>query len=129
MISNKFSMLRIPNSNMRPRRPAILILAAQRRNARKDEFHESTFSEAPGADRTANQQCAPILNFEFLILSSATSAKDSAASAFDPEFLRQSTQSLSQRSQRGSEGIGAADQGSVEVPLPLRELLRGTGFI
>src|SRR5260221_7635226 len=38
------------------------------------------------------------------ILSSATSAKDFAASAFDPEFLPQRTQSLSQRSQRGERG-------------------------
>src|SRR5260221_14637751 len=62
---------------------------------------------------------------KIFVFSSATSAKDSATSAFDPEFLPQRAQSLSQRSQRkGRDDIKAGDQGLVELVLPTPVRLR-----
>src|SRR5260221_5401982 len=62
---------------------------------------ESIFFQAPAADRPCHSAISSY--FEIPMLSSA---KDSAASAFDPESLPQRAQSLSQRSQRGERTSG-----------------------
>src|SRR5260221_2864557 len=53
---------------------------------------------------------------KIFVFSSAASAKDSATSAFDPEFLPQRAQSLSQRSQRRKR-TSRQDHGQRSTPL------------